>query len=211
MRLFYFLLLISIFNFAGCISAPHATFDSSKKKGSWETKVQVRDLKAMRSHHVSIDFFAIQPDQLRAEVAATLGISVASLAIDKNKITYAVHTQKKFYQGLVSESALEPLLKIRMNPKILFYVLFDRPLPTPQWNCKLNSVGLPDECRWVKGGYEITWSERREETKRISIRANEFELQILVKSFSPELPTKVEKDLRFFTVDAPESYEIHQL
>ncbi len=208
MRLFYFILFSLLLG--GCTTKP-AAFDSTKKKGHWETKVLVRDLKEAKSNTVSIDFFAIQPDQLRAEVTATLGFSVASLAIDKNQITYAVHTQKKFYQGPLSDRSIEPLLKIKMNPKILFYVLFDHPLPSPQWNCKLSESGLPDECRLVNGSYIVSWTERVEESKRITIRATDYELQIVVKSFSSVLPTKVEKDPHFFTVSAPDSYKTYQL
>jgi len=206
-RAFY---LVICLLFAGCVSAPVA-YDSTKKTGHWESKVLVKDLRESKSNYVNIDFYAIQPDRLRAEVSATLGVSVASLAIDKNQITYAVHTQKKFYQGALSDRSIEPLLKVRMNPKILFYVLFDRPLPSPQWVCRLTSSGLPEQCDLSGHDYSVVWSERANENKRITIRSSTFEIQIVVKAFSGTLPTKVQKDPNFFTVTAPESYKSYQL
>jgi hypothetical protein len=103
------------------------------------------------------------------------------------------------------------LLKVRMNPKILFYVLFDRPLPSPQWECRLTSSGLPEQCDLKSHDYSVVWSERVNENKRITIHNTSFEIQIVVKAFSGTLPTKVEKDPQFFNISAPESYKTYQL
>jgi hypothetical protein len=205
-----YLLSVPLFFVAACASKPVA-IDRQKKTGHWETKVLARDLKNAKSNTLAIDFVAIQPDLLRAEVAATLGVSVASLTINKNQITYAIHTQKKFYQGATSDRSLEPLLGVRMNPRVLFYALFDQILPESTWNCQLSADGLPQVCKSKNSDFKILWTERNGESKRVTIQRADFEIQVYVKSFTTELPTKVQQDPSFFTITAPDSYKSYQL
>jgi hypothetical protein len=199
-----------LFILSACATKPVA-LDLQQKSGQWKTKALIRDIKNSKSNTLSIDFVAIKPDLLRAEVSATLGLSVASLAINKNKVTYAIHTQKKFYQGVISDQSMGPLLQVKMNPRVLFYVLFDQPLPASAWNCRLSGDGLPETCESKNSDFKILWTERNGETKRVTIQRAEFEIQVYVKSFSPDLPTKVQEDPSFFTITPPNSYKSYQL
>ncbi|MGZ5280541.1 MAG: hypothetical protein ACXWC9_11385, partial [Pseudobdellovibrionaceae bacterium] len=56
-------------------------------------------------------------------------------------------------------------------------------------------------------GMQIRWTERNGENKRITIANQQFELQVLVKSFM----TKVQSPDKAFSLDAPDSYKRYKL
>lgn len=208
MRLILFRISIcafSILAIVSCVSKP-AHREEANPKGQWETKAQLKDLKNQKTHNLSISFWSIQPDRLRAEVNGPFGVSVASLGLIKNHYELAVHTQKKFYSGTATEASLAKLLGMKLDPRILIYVLFDRPLPANQWQCSLDSGNLLKECRSKNSDLTVKWSERDGELKRLTFTKADYELQILVKDFS----TNVQDDDGFFRVKAPAAYTTHQ-
>jgi hypothetical protein len=211
MRFFFFFAVLPLIVFnLGCASAPVA-YEAAKKAGHWETKVLIKDLKNAKNNAVSIDFVALRPDRLRAEVTGPMGISVATLAMNKDQISYALHLQKKFYHGVISDRSLGPLFQVRLHPRMLLYVLFDDPFPSSGWNCEKDEQGLVKECKSKTSDpaqqTTVRWMDRNGESKRIVILRADSEVQIFVKSFS----TKVESDPGIFTLTAPASYKSYQI
>ncbi len=195
--LLFFLSLI----FVGCATQQIVPFDKTKSEGQWEAKAQVRNLQKGTSHNIDLEVMSFRNQALRIEVSGTLGVHLASFLMKGSEVKYAVHPQKKFYSGMVTESSLRPLLKADVDPRWLYSIFFDEPLRG--WQCQGNPV---EKCQ-RSDGMKIVWSERQGEQKRVLIANNQFELQILVKNYL----TKVQSPERAFNLETPESYRRYKL
>lgn len=204
MRLFLFIAYLVVL--VSCATKPVA-IEGVKTKGHWETKALIKDMKKQKNSSLSIDFISLWPDRLRAEITGPFGVSVASLAIAKDQVQLAVHTQKKFYSGRVSERSLVGLIGFPLDPRILIQILFDMPPAGAHWQCQKDAIGWMEFCKNKENEISIRWSERSGELKRIVISREDYEIQILVKDFN----TKVQETSEYFKLNRPESYVSHQL
>jgi hypothetical protein len=186
--------------FSACATQPVA-YNSTKDEGQWEAKAQIKNLQSGKADTISLDVISVKDQALRMEVSGTLGVHVASFLMKESDVSYSVHTQKKYYSGAVSEKSLRPLLRADIDPRWLYSIFFDSPLKG--WTC----VGEPIEKCQRSDGTKVQWSERNGEKKRITISNQQFELQVLVKSFT----TKVQSPDKAFSLDAPESYKRYKL
>jgi hypothetical protein len=201
-----FLLSLAFF-FAGCATAP-VSYNPDKVDGKWSGVAQVKDFKRQKVDTISFETWAERPTSLlRMELTGTMGFSVASLLLNGQRIAFAVHPQKKFFSGRVSETSLRQIIHENLNPSILLNVFFDVPVVGPGWNCQNGNDGLVSLCERSSDHLKIEWKERRGELKRVVISNDKFELQILVKDFSP----KVEKPEKTYTLSRPESYRSYKL
>lgn len=185
---------------AGCASKPVA-YNQDKAEGQWEAKAQIKDMEKGSTNNLSLDVMALKDQALRMEISGTMGVHVASLLLRDSDIKYAVHTQKRFFSGPVSERSLKPLLKAEVDPRWLYGVFFDEPIEG--WNCN----GQPVEKCENTDGTQIVWSDRNGEKKRITISNHKFQLQVLVKNFT----TKVQSPDKTFQLESPESYKRYKL
>lgn len=199
----YFAALVVL---ASCATQPVA-IEGTKIRGHWETKALIRDFKKQKNTSLSIDFISIWSDRLRAEVTGPFGVSVASLVINKGQLQLAVHTQKKFYSGKVSERSLVGLIGFPLDPKILINVLFDMPPGGSAWLCHKDAAGIVMDCKNSENEISVHWTERKGELKRVVISREDYEIQFLVKDFN----TKVQDANEYFNLNRPESYVSHQL
>lgn len=190
----------------GCVSAPKL-YNGQKKEGSWQARVQVKDLMTNKSEVLSLEVLSIKDEALRMELTGTLGVRVASLLMKDNQIAYAIHTQRKFYSGSISSRSLQPLLKVQLDPKWLYPVFFDEAVKGSDWKCSSGADRLIDKCEQISTKHEIIWSERQGENKRVVIRGDNFEINVLVKDFT----TKVEYPDKAFTLEAPATYKRYKL
>jgi hypothetical protein len=97
------------------------------------------------------------------ELTGTLGARVASLLMKDQGISYAIHTQKKYYSGSVTEKSLLPLLKVELDPRWLYSVFFDQALQGSGWKCSNDNKNLVEKCEQAKTNYSILWSELQRE------------------------------------------------
>lgn len=205
-QIFFGTYIILILFALGCTTAPVAR-DQTKTQGQWETKALVKDFKRQKNSSLSIDFAAIKQEKLRAEVTGPFGVSVATLVINKDQIQIAMHTQKRFYSGKITEKAMTTALGIPLDPRVLYFVLFDEDLPAKSFDCINDEASLPQECHGRNMDLKVRWTERQGEMKRISISKTDFEVLILVKSFT----TKVQESADLFKINPPEAYTSYQL
>lgn len=185
---------------AGCASKP-VSYNATKDEGQWEAKAQVRDLEKGKTNTVSLEVMALKDKALRMEVSGTMGVHVASFLLKGSEVQYAIHTQKRYFSGPASEKALRPLLNASVDPRWLYSIFFDEQLEG--WKCS----GQPIEICERSDGTKITWTDRKEEKKRIIIANPQFELQVLVKDFT----TKVQSPDKAFGFEAPEGYRRYKL
>ena len=208
LRSFFALLIMPLvaFLFTSCATAP-VVYNQEKVEGTWQARIQIKDLKTNKSDVLSLEFLSEKEKAMRLEATGALGARVASLLVKGENISYAVHTQRKYYSGNVSEKSLLPLFKVSLDPRWLYNVFFDEALPGSGWTCMNDTNKLVEKCEQLSTGYMIFWSERKDENKRVLIKGADFEINVLVKSFE----TKVQNPSKAFSLEAPATYKRYKL
>jgi hypothetical protein len=203
-----YLLFLSLSFVVGCTTHPKKEAGTPGVPGvqavQWETKAQVRDFKQNKTNNLSIDIIAVKNTNLRMEVSALLGYSVATLVTTPKDIKVAVYTQKKFYQGHNSEEALQPVLGFNLDPNIFHNIIFD--IPIKGWVCEENANNQVSLCKkkTKKGDLVVAWPERKEGSKRVIIQGPQFEMQWQFKEQNVVQQLKPET----FKLDPPSGYKV---
>lgn len=189
---------------SGCATQPKKLVgpDLSKTEGQWEAKVTVKDLKNKFDRFANLDVLAVKPDMMRMEITGDFGVNIASLLMRERKISYALHTEKKFFQGSLSDSALRPIFQIPLNPQYLFNVFFDKPVTENGWTCQNGADGLVSKCARAGDSLTIEWAKRNGENKKIFIRQDSYEVMVSINTYK----TKVQNPDRVFQLETPRSY-----
>ena len=191
----------------GCATA-QLTYNSDKVDGKWSGSAQVKDFRTKKVNNISFEVWAEKPTSLlRLELTGPLGFSVASVLLNNQSIAYAIHPQKKFFSGHVSETSMRQILHVNLNPSWLLNAFFDMPVQGNGWICTNGSDDLVSMCERASDHLKIEWRDRKGELKRVVISNDTYEVQILVKDFSP----KVEKPEQTYTLVRPESYRNYKL
>lgn len=204
--LFFFLSLIVI----GCASSTHkentATPEVSKE-GQWECKAQLKNLVNNESHIVSLNVFAIKPNNLRLEASGPLGIRLASVLLNEQQFTAIEYSKQKVYIGSAKSKLFASVLKIPIEPKWFYNIFFDEPFTTPGWQCSFDNNKQVKECTNAQNQFKIEWLDRIDDNKRIVISNPQYQLNILTKEHQP----KVERPDKVFQIKIPENYKKIQI
>ncbi|PIS10703.1 MAG: hypothetical protein COT73_07865 [Bdellovibrio sp. CG10_big_fil_rev_8_21_14_0_10_47_8] len=200
-----FLILTTMLT-VSCATKPFV-FSPNKVQGKWEAKVQIKELDTGKVNVVRIDVVAKKDQALRMEVSGTLGVHVASVLLRGDQIEYAVHTQKRYFSGPVTERSLRPLLHIQVEPRWFYPIFFDEPINNKNWTCLRDQNQVIASCERLEDHLKITWSEREGEKKRVTVANDQFDLQMVVKDFT----TKVEAPEKVFSMQVPSSYKRYKL
>ena len=131
----------------GCATTPKALITADS--GKWDAKVLIKDKVKDKSQVVLADIIAEQPEFLRIDFHTSLGNALASFAMDDQKMSFWIPSQKKYYSGVVSPEAFHGLLSARVNPRWLVPALFEKNLERDGWDCGRDTQGLLAHCHRV--------------------------------------------------------------
>lgn len=161
-------------------SEPPVEIDIQKVVGGqWEAKAMIKNRVSGEAHVVNLDVLAKKPQNMRMEVTTSLGAALASIAMKENNIECLLPKQKKFFYGPVSEKSIYAALKIKVDPRILSAAFFETSYP--EWDCQADD-GFISFCKTPEG-VELEWEREEEQSKRIVILGQDFEVQIQIKKF----------------------------
>lgn len=188
------LLIISICLFQwGCQSlkkeeVPLAA-GSSPQQAQWETKTMISDKVSGKSHILNLDVLARKNEIMRLEVSTTLGLSLASILIEKGNIKYILPRQKRYFSGPLNSEALKPVLNVALDPRLLNAAFFEESYP--DWSCQADH-GLIVKCQ-LPEGVSVAWDRQNSGAKKVIIMAPQFELQMQTTKFQEkkELPKSI--------------------
>ena len=201
------LALFSLVSLSGCSSSPTKTVtgEVGHSEGQWRGRALLRNLKTTKSNTLTIDILAREPSQLRMEISAAFGVRVASLAMNGNDVFVELTQQKRFLTTSATSGGLSRVIPVRIPPKALMAVLFDRPLPKSEWNCdSYIMTKLPVECEHRTDGVTVKWLERKALTRRIKITTTESEIEMVID----EAKSKVQFNDDAFKLEAPEGFKL---
>ncbi len=176
---------------------------SSVKAGQWEAKAMIKSLETGEASVVSLDVLGQKPNPMRVEVTTSMGISLASILVKENEIEYLLPKQKKYYHGPLSESSLSPVLKIKIDPRILTAAFFEESFNG--WDCRADN-GVMVACSTPEG-VQVKWNREDPASKRVSITSPTFDVQVQIKKFveKTELPPAA------LVLKVPTSYKTYKL
>lgn len=194
--------------FSSCTSAPkkETPAGASVRQARWETKLRVRDLKRDKTNTVSVDVLGRRNGPLRMEASAILGYPVASYVMDQNGFRCAIYPEKKFYEGGLSETALQPLLKVPLSPVVLRQIAFDEVLSGGDWICARGAGGRPDACTSAALQTKVQWT-REGVGRAVRVEAPEYELDWVFGA--PQ--TDVQFKEATFQLEAPKGFKVIRL
>lgn len=160
------------------------------EKGSWQTRILVRDKKKAQSFIVNVDLKAEASGKLRMDATSSFGQHLASLVINGKSVTYIVVPQKKYFKGKVSRTTLKRAIGVNINPNLLFPMIFEQPPASSDWICTKDKKGYLNKCLHEKDGIEMTWKNRDAGRKLVTFDHERAKIQMNFAGFDPEfLPT----------------------
>lgn len=202
-----YLLLMSFYLLTACQTfrkaEPLEAVTSATIVGQWEAKAMIKSRETGDASIVSLDVLAQKPNPMRVEVTTSLGVALASILIKESEVEYIVPKQKRYYSGPLSETALLPVLKIKVDPKILTAALFETSYP--DWQCKATE-GIIEDCS-TPDGVQLKWEREAQNKKRVSITSPLYDVQIQVKKYEskPVFPQNA------LVLKVPDSYKKYKL
>lgn len=176
------LLLVS-----GCSTAPKDF--SSVTQGRFKAKVLIRSVKEGKAQVVNAEVRAVNNEKMRVDVTSPVLTHLASLTLKGQELTFIVVPEKIGYRGQSSRSALQPVLRIPLDPALLYNVFFDQPVAQKNWTCVNDEKGKLAECKEVRGSLKINWVSRDREKRTVEISHPSAKLQISIYEFhsNPDL------------------------
>lgn len=196
--------LLALFIFASC-TTQRVKFEEYQK-ASWKARTLIRDKVKKKSQVVFSQIFAQRPDQLRIDMTTSLGIHVASIAMNSNTLSCLIPPQKLYVTGNNTKEVLERAVSISVSPTIIMNLLFDIEPKEPGWSCERDRKGLLMSCE--KGEHlKILWANRELARKSVQIITPKAELQFDLSSFQPN----VELNQKQFQLKPPRGFKIRRL
>jgi hypothetical protein len=146
-----------------------------------QTKAQIRN--DDQTNNINIEIALLPQKAVRLEITAALGISVASVLMTPQQITYALHSSKQYVVGPFHAKTLYPVFKKNIDPELLWKVIHDQSPASNNFKCELNAAAKPIKCIGLEGEV-IKWTYEEAPRKRIDIISNRFEMNWIFKEES---------------------------
>lgn len=164
----------------------------------------MRDKAASKSGIVNLQVKAILDKKLRIDILSPIQTHIASLALKGDALSYLIVAEKRGYRGMSSAAAMTPVLRIPLDPKLLYNIFFDQPITDKSWSCTEDEKGMPKECKQLRGSMKITWVTRQGSQRVLEIEHPKAFLQINIHTYDgPVEPNDPKFDLKI-----PDSFQL---
>jgi len=144
-----------------------------------ESKAQIRN--SGETNTVQIEVILLPQRAIRMEISGTLGVSVASVVLTPQNISYLLHGQKQYASGPFHEKTLYPIFKKNIDPLVFWRVLHRQSPATGVMKCENNAEQKPIACN-SQDGTLVKWLYEGDKTRRIDISSDHFEMSWVFKS-----------------------------
>lgn len=199
------------FIFAACATKPIAPQRVSEKVGGqWEAKALLKEVKTDKKYYVDLDMIARDHNHIRMEISGPFGISVASIVINEEKLSYLLPQEKKFFTGNMGPQSLKPVFSVAVDPHLFQKILFEKELDS-QWKCEKDQDQFLKQCMHQSGQLKIIWSERNGHKKRVVISHSQYEMNLYFSTYKNQLPSKVQGEKSLFELVPPSDFKTYKL
>lgn len=177
--------------------------EQGSAEGQWRAKALVKNKQTGKSNTLNMEIVAKEPSKLRIELTGTLGVYLASIAVNDERLSYILPREKKFVTAPADSSAFRDLTPAKISSRDLIRILFDRQLPERDWNCEHSATNQPSSCRNRDGSLIVRWEDRKEGVRRLKIDSTSSELSMVIE----EAKSNVEIGPDIFELKPPEGYK----
>ncbi|OFZ12251.1 MAG: hypothetical protein A2Z20_04370 [Bdellovibrionales bacterium RBG_16_40_8] len=177
---------------------------SNYKEGEWRGKALIRDKKEAKSSLVNLEVKAIDGEKLRMDITSPMGTHVASVLMKGSSLEYLNVSEKIVYRMQATRESLRGLLRVPIEPAVLYNIFFDRAIESKNWSCVLDKDRFLKNCKDLKSGLLIEWISREGAKRVISFQHATALVQINLYSFEGKIS---DRD-KTFELKAPSSFKI---
>lgn len=153
---------------------------------------------------VNVKFAAIDGDKLRLDVTSAIGSHVASMLVTQDKLQYLVVANKQMVESKPNKDAMAQILKIPMEPTVLYNVLFDRPIENKNWSCTNDEQNYLKQCKELRSKLTVDWKSREGHKRIIDIQHSSGSVQLNLTDFN----SSVSNPDQAFSLSAPASFKV---
>ncbi len=126
---------------------------------------------------MNINIVATKPSKIRLEVSTTLGINIASIALDNTHLTYYIHRMDEYYSGTEQLKSIGGL-EFPFTLSSLIYFLFNE--NPGDWDCTKSDNTLLS-CN--KKDVEVAWKNKNKKIL-IDIKSKTSEASLYINNVS---------------------------
>ncbi len=166
----------------------------------FDSQLYFLDKQKNKSHQMRVEVVALRNQKMRLDAKVTLGLHVASALMTRERVQVALHSEKKYYEGLPSTKAMERSIGLPLHPLLFHAMVYRQGLKGQGWNCAVHASKL-QKCEQARSGLEISWEDQDGATMVVA-ESRSFQLQWRI--FRPE---SVEERANYFELKVPESYK----
>lgn len=188
-RLLFLPCWIAIALLTSCVSKPPRDF-TKISEGYWKAEVALKDKVNNKNFFFSMKINAIKNKKLRMDVISPLGDVLASLALRGNELEYYLAQENRYYEGPSTPKVMVDLIQMPMNPKWFHHIFFDTPVRSKMWSCTNDNSGFLQECKNLKSGLKVSWTERSGDQRVVVIQNKTSYIKMALKNYSPKVESR---------------------
>ena len=144
-----------------------------------------------KPRNMDADIF-VSGDQIRVDLSLPPGLSLVSLVLKGQDLTFLLLREKQFYRGQNPKGSSSGLFPQNLDLLVLQNILFDRPpvmekakgSKAGQWTCVEDAKKLPLECQ--NQIWKITW-KREKDRRQLWLKSVDFDFAFRYFSFSSKV------------------------
>ncbi len=149
-----------------------------------------------------MDVISKRPRSMRIDVSAVLGIFIGSFTWNDSQMQVLLAREKKFITGPATSESMQELLKLPIDPVVLFNIFWDENLSPKEWTCVQENL-LPKNCKHKTLDILVTWQERSNHHRLIELDSPKVNAQLSL--------TQLEEDVSLnagtFLLKAPPKFQ----
>ena len=187
------------FLFIGCASTSTITQNNIVQR--FNTQAVYLDKKKQKTQQINLEVVARKNLNLRLDAKVILGVHIASVVMNPDRIQVALHAERKSYDGPASQKVLQRALGLPLHPLVFHAMLYRQVMKGAGWQCDL-AGGKVIACKQETAGLTVTWEDLEEQETMVTADSKNFQLQWKIPT-----PDNVEERPSYFVLKIPDSYD----
>ncbi len=197
MRKFYFAFLSFIL--VGCASTNSVTQQKTVQR--FNTQAVYLDKKKQKTQQINLEVVARRNLNLRLDAKVILGVHIASVVMNPDRIQVALHAERKSYDGPASQKVLQRALGLPLHPLVFHAMLYRQAMKGAGWQCEAAN-GKVMSCKQESAGLTVSWEDLEDSETMVTADSKNFQLQWKIPT-----PDNVEERPSYFVLKIPDSYD----
>lgn len=189
---------ISLF-LVGCASTN--SINQQKTVQRFNTQAVYLDKKKQKTQQINLEVVARRNLNLRLDAKVILGVHIASVVMNPDRIQVALHAERKSYDGPASQKVLQRALGLPLHPLVFHAMLYRQAMKGAGWQCE-TANGKVMACKQESSGLSVAWEDLEDSETMVTADSKNFQLQWKIPN-----PDNVEERPSYFVLKIPDSYD----